>query len=141
MAFGRAIGEVKPATAWHRYAGFHRNLLRATHSHRFACFTLFRFASQENERSDTSTKCEVAFGRADKRSQTCHCVAPLRWFYSASLTLRKKHFCFAKSGSLVLLCFASLTRNIFASQKTLRLFSQKPASCYALAPLRLFWAT
>ena len=54
----------------------------ATLSHRFPCFTLFRFA-------------------------------------------HKKHFCFAKNASLVLLCFATLTRNIFASQKTLRLFSQK----------------
>ena len=64
-------------------------------------FALLRFASQENERSDTSTKCEVAFGRAVKRSQTCDFVAPLRLFCSVSLRsqetflLRKKRFpCF-----------------------------------------------
>ena len=44
------------------------------------------------------------------------------------------------TATLVLLCFASLTRNIFASQKAVPLFSQKPASCYALAPLRLFYS-
>ena len=58
-SFGRAVGEVKPATAWHRYACFTEmsDFVRAFHSFsqkhfasqkRFACFTLLRLRFARN---------------------------------------------------------------------------------------------
>ena len=60
--FGQAVGEVKPATL----------------SHRYACFTMFRFAHKKH----------FCFAKNGSLvfTETCHCMAPLRLFYYVSLT-------------------------------------------------------